>query len=156
MMLNLNPFTEITKWTYFSFERDLYNDFIYHWAFKFTSIIYSPETDYTITIRGVWEGEDYAKKVLQDIKTVWENGEGEILFQNKIYSQDLKGGVFLLFRKEKQTLLSGSDIQLVGNFDADLSYSSPNCQDFFISCGVGLVLESLPDIIKVMDRVLDV
>lgn len=30
MMLNLNPFTEITKWTYFSFERDLYNDFIYH------------------------------------------------------------------------------------------------------------------------------
>lgn len=156
MMLNLNPFTEITKWTYFSFERDLYNDFIYHWAFKFTSIIYSPETDYTITIRGVWEGEDYAKKVLQDIKTVWENGEGEILFQNKIYSQDLKGGVFLLFRKEKQTLLFGSDIQLVGNFDADLSYSSPNCQDFFISCGVGLVLESLPDIIKVMDRVLDV
>lgn len=155
-MLNLNPFTEITKWTYFSFERDLYNDFIYHWAFKFTSIIYSPETDYKITIRGVWEGEDYAKKVLQDIKTVWENGEGEILFQNKIYSQDLKGGVFLLFRKEKQTLLSGSDIQLVGNFDADLSYSSPNCQDFFISCGVGLVLESLPDIIKVMDRVLDV
>lgn len=155
-MLNLNPFTEITKWTYFSFERDLYNDFIYHWAFKFTSIIYSPETDYTITIRGVWEGEDYAKKVLQDIKTVWENGEGEILFQNKIYSQDLKGGVFLLFRKEKQTLLFGSDIQLVGNFDADLSYSSPNCQDFFISCGVGLVLESLPDIIKVMDRVLDV
>lgn len=155
-MLNLNPFTEITKWTYFSFERDLYNDFIYHWAFKFTSIIYSPETDYTITIRGVWEGEDYAKKVLQDVKTVWENGEGEILFQNKIYSQDLKGGVFLLFRKEKQTLLSGSDIQLVGNFDADLSYSSPNCQDFFISCGVGLVIESLPDIIKVMDRVLDV
>lgn len=134
----------------------MYNDFIYHWAFKFTSIIYSPETDYTITIRGVWEGEDYAKKVLQDVKTVWENGEGEILFQNKIYSQDLKGGVFLLFRKEKQTLLSGSDIQLVGNFDADLSYSSPNCQDFFISCGVGLVLESLPDIIKVMDRVLDV
>lgn len=155
-MLNLNPFTEITKWTYFSFERDLYNDFIYHWAFKFTSIIYSLETDYAITIRGVWEGEDYAKKVLQDVKTVWENGEGEILFQNKIYSQDLKGGVFLLFRKEKQTLLSGSDIQLVGNFDADLSYSSPNCQDFFISCGVGLVLESLPDIIKVMDRVLDV
>lgn len=155
-MLNLNPFTEITKWTYFSFERDLYNDFIYHWAFKFTSIIYSLETDYAITIRGVWEGEDYAKKVLQDVKTVWENREGEILFQNKIYSQDLKGGVFLLFRKEKQTLLSGSDIQLVGNFDADLSYSSPNCQDFFISCGVGLVLESLPDIIKVMDRVLDV
>lgn len=156
MMLNLNPFTEITKWAYFSFERDLYNDFIYHWAFKFTSIIYSPETDYTITIRGVWEGEDYAKKVLQDIKMVWENGEGEILFQNKIYSQDSKGGVFLLFRKEKQTLLSGSDMQLVGNFDADLSYSSPNCQDFFISCGVGLVFESLPDIIKVMDRVLDV
>lgn len=58
MMLNLNPFTEITKWTYFSFERDLYNDFIYHWAFKFTSIIYSPEAHYTITIRGVWEGED--------------------------------------------------------------------------------------------------
>lgn len=155
-MLNLNPFTEITKWTYFSFERDLYNDFIYHWAFKFTSIIYSPETDYAITIRGVWEGEDYAKKVLQDVKMVWENGEGEILFQNKIYSQDSKGGVFLLFRKEKQTLLSGSDMQLVGNFDADLSYSSPNCQDFFISCGVGLVIESLPDIIKVMDRVLDV
>ncbi|MDO7252691.1 hypothetical protein [Helicobacter cappadocius] len=102
MILNLNPLTKITEYTYFSFERDLYNDFIYHWAFKFLSGLYSPEADYMITIRGVWEGEDYAKKILKEIRTVWENGEGEILFQNKIYFGDSKGRIFLLFKKEKR------------------------------------------------------
>ncbi|MDO7252692.1 hypothetical protein [Helicobacter cappadocius] len=52
--------------------------------------------------------------------------------------------------------MSSTKIEIVGNFDKNLSYSSINSQDFFISCGVGLLFESLPKIIKVMDKVLDV
>lgn len=154
-MLNLNPLTKISEHSYFSFERDLYNDFIYHWLFKFSSVLYSPECDYTITIRGVWEGEDYAKKVLKEIQTVWENGEGQVLFQNKIYSEESKGGIFFLLKKRTGTLRFSTDIEIVGNFDKNFSYRSPKCQDFFISFGAVLTFESLPKIMKVMDKVLD-